>query len=122
METIKKHSDNILSAPDAIITENFLFCSAQLPIIHSSKSLSGTDIDSQALQVMLNLREVLELKQLNFVDLVKTTIFVTDISEISKIKRIYESFFKIQQPVCSVIEVSKLPMDAKIAIEAIAKL
>ncbi|QCK16443.1 Rid family hydrolase [Mangrovivirga cuniculi] len=122
METIKKHSDNVLSAPDAIITENFLFCSAQIPLDHNNGRLSGNDIESQTLQVMLNLREVLELKQLNFVDLVKTTIFVTDIAEISKIKRTYESFFKLQQPVCSVIEVNRLPMAAKIAIEAIAKL
>ena len=75
----------------------------------------------QTLQVMNNLEAILEAAGLKISNVVKTTIFLKDLSHFNEVNDIYGSFFSEIPPARSCIEVSRLPKDALIEIEAIAR-
>lgn len=106
----------------AIATDNLLFISGQLPVNPLSGTIEVTDVDQQAEQVMLNLKEVLTEAGLSFDHVVKTTIFLTDLSDFQAVNEIYKENASNPFPARSTIQVAALPMGAKVEIEAIAQL
>ncbi len=102
----------------AILSNNMLFISGQLGLNPTTMELASSILD-QAFQSFTNIGEILKEAGLSYDDVVKTTIFITDISKFSEVNEIYATFFK-NNPARSCVEVSKLPKGALIECEAIA--
>lgn len=105
----------------AVRVDGFLFISGILPIDPKTGQMVEMNIRDQTLQVMNNLDAILEAAGLKISNVVKTTIFLKDLSHFNEVNDIYGSFFSEIPPARSCIEVSRLPKDALIEIEAIAR-
>jgi 2-iminobutanoate/2-iminopropanoate deaminase len=104
-----------------IKTGNFIFCSGQVGVSpDTNKLVEG--IENQTHQALKNVSAVLEEAGSNLDNVVKTTIFLTNINDFAKVNEIYGSYFTKQKPARSTIEVSNLPKGALIEIEAISTL
>lgn len=105
----------------AVSVDNFVFLSGQVPLDPESGSLVGTDISEQTKQVLKNLQAVLNGVGLSFEDVVKTTIFLTDLSHFQTVNALYEQSLGQHKPARSTIEVSGLPLGSLVEMEMIAK-
>jgi 2-iminobutanoate/2-iminopropanoate deaminase len=102
------------------ITKNgFVFTSGQIYLTSDGTLLEGT-IGEQAHQVMKNLQNVLEDANTSFQNVVKTTIYVTDMSIYSQVNDVYATYFTEPYPARETICVKELPLGAKIEISMIA--
>ncbi len=99
-----------------------LFCSGQIPLDPESGAVVGSDARQQAKRVMENLGAVLRAGGADFSRVVKTTIFLTDLSDFVAVNEVYASYFETDFPSRSTVEVTRLPKDVKVKIEAIAML
>jgi 2-iminobutanoate/2-iminopropanoate deaminase len=104
----------------AIRTGSFLFCSGQIPLDAVTGQVSAQDIQGQTKKAMENLGAVLQAGGATFDDVVKTTIFLKSMNDFPKVNEIYGSFFKETPPARSTVEVSRLPKDVLVEVEAIA--
>jgi 2-iminobutanoate/2-iminopropanoate deaminase len=104
----------------AVHSGNFLFCSGQIPLDPKSGQIVPGDIATQTRRVLDNIGAVLKADGLTFENIVKTTIFLTDLDDFQTVNEIYGSYFKQQPPARSTVQVSALPKGAKIEIEVIA--
>lgn len=104
----------------AVRSGELLFCSGQIGIDPATGMLAGEDIASQTLQVLLNLREVLKVQGLDLCDVIKTTVFLADLSELSQVNSIYGGEFGEHKPARSTVQVAGLPRGALIEMECIA--
>lgn len=98
----------------AVEKNGFLFLSGQI-----SANTAG-DIKSQAMEVLQNIKTILEAAGCKMEDVVKTTIFLTDLSRFSDVNEVYKEFFPKDYPARSTIGVSSLPKGAGIQMEVIA--
>jgi 2-iminobutanoate/2-iminopropanoate deaminase len=98
----------------------FLFCSGQVPLQAATGELVGQDVAEQTKQALLNLGAVLKSAGLSYANIVKTTVFLTDLSQFTEMNSVYATFFQDTPPAPSTIEVSALPKGARVEIEAIA--
>lgn len=103
-----------------VMVGEFLFLSGQLPMDPSTGEMVGGDIEGQTRRVLDNMRGILESQGLSLESLIKTTIFLTDMRNFSKVNEVYGSYFSDNAPARSTVEVSGLPRGATIEIEAIA--
>ena len=102
------------------ITKNgFIFTSGQVHLGSDGKLLEGT-IEEQTHRVMKNLLAVLEKAGVNFSNVVKTTIYVTDMANYAKINEVYASYFSEPFPARELVCVKELPLGANIEISMIA--
>ena len=99
---------------------NLVFVSGQLPMDPVNGEIVKGEIEVQARRSLENLKAVLEAYSIGMENVVKTTIFLTDMNNLSRINKIYGEYFTGQFPARSCVEVSRLPEDADIEIEAIA--
>lgn len=99
-----------------------LFTSGQIPIDPKTGALVEGDITKQMHQVMKNLQAVLKAADGDFPNVVKATIFLTDLNNFSLINGIYESYLTKPYPARSCVEVSALPKGAQVEVELIAHL
>jgi len=104
----------------AIQAGNFLFLSGQIPLDPKTGELAKGDIREQTKQVLENIKGVLESQKLGMGSVVKATIFLKDIGNFNQVNEIYATYFPSSPPARSTVEVSKLPRNAEIEIEAIA--
>jgi len=104
----------------AVRSGKFLFCSGQIPLDLKSGQIVPGDIAAQTRRVLDNIAAVLKAEGLTFENVVKTTIFLTDLADFQTVNEIYGSYSKNQPPARSTVQVSALPKGAKIEIEAIA--
>lgn len=105
----------------AIIANGFMFLSGQIPLDPKTGQMA-VDITAQTKQVMENLQAVLNSKGLGMNDVVKMTIFLTDLADFSRVNDIYGSYFEADPPARSTVQVAALPKGAKVEIEAVAAL
>jgi 2-iminobutanoate/2-iminopropanoate deaminase len=103
----------------AIASENLVFTSGQIYLTPEGKLLEGS-IEEQAHQVMKNLRAVLEKAGASFKDVVKTTIYVTDMSVYGKINEVYGSYMAEPFPARETVCVKELPLGARLEISMVA--
>ena len=103
-----------------IIANGFVFCSGQLPLDPASGELSTGSIEDQARLVLKNLGAVLTAAGSSFDQVIKTTIFLQDMSDFAKVNEVYAGFFKTPFPARATVQVARLPRDAKVEIEAVA--
>jgi 2-iminobutanoate/2-iminopropanoate deaminase len=104
----------------AVRSGNFLFCSGQIPLQPESGQIVSGDIAIQTRRVLDNIGAVLKAEGLTFENVVKTTIFLTDLGDFQTVNEIYGSYFKQQPPARSTVQVAALPKEAEVEIEAIA--
>ena len=105
----------------AVDKDGFIFVSGQLPIDETTGSFAGEDIASQARQSLQNIKYILEEAGLEMKDISKTTNLLKNIEDFAVVNEIYGQFFKAPYPARATYEVARLPKDALIEIEAIAK-
>jgi 2-iminobutanoate/2-iminopropanoate deaminase len=104
----------------AVRSGRFLFCSGQIPLDPKSGQIVPGDIDAQTRRVLNNIAAVLRAEGATFEDVVKTTIFLTDLGDFQKVNEIYGSYFKNEPPARSTVQVAALPKGARVEIEVIA--
>ncbi|MEK7502245.1 MAG: Rid family detoxifying hydrolase [Patescibacteria group bacterium] len=103
----------------AVSRNGFIFTSGQVYLTNEGKLLEGT-IEEQTHQVMKNLQKILEKAGTSFKDVVKTTIYTTDMSLYSKVNEVYSSYFSEPFPAREMVCVKELPLGAKIEVSMIA--
>lgn len=124
---MKKIAINTQDAPaavgpysQAIRVGEFLFCAGQIPLDPATGKMVGNDIRIQTEQVLKNLQAILKSEGLDFSNVVKTTVFLTDLSEFTAMNEVYGKYFVPPYPARSTVRVTALPKGAKVEIEAIA--
>ena len=100
-------------------TGNLFYSSGQVPLTLEGKIVSE-DVKEQTKQVLDNVGGVLEAAELSYENVVKTTIFITDMNDFALINEVYGTYFTGKLPARSCVEVSRLPLDAKVEIEVVA--
>jgi len=124
---MKKTVISTNSAPEAIgaysqaiKAGNIIFISGQIPLIPETGKIIQGDIKSQTRQILENINNILKATGTSLEKVVKTTIFMKDLNNYSAINSIYHEFFPHEPPARAAVEVSRLPKDAEVEIEAIA--
>lgn len=100
----------------------FAFVSGQTPLDPSTGAIVAGGIPEQARRCLENVRGVLEAEGLTMADVVKTTVFLTDMADFKEMNAVYAEFFPDPAPARSTIAVAGLPLGARVEIEAIARL
>lgn len=109
----------VLPFSPAVSKNGFVFTSGQVYLTDDGKLLEGT-IGEQTHQVMKNLQSILEKAGTSLDNIVKTTIYTTDMSLYGKINEVYASYFKEPFPAREMVCVKELPLGAKLEISMIA--
>ena len=104
----------------ALESGNFVFCSGSIAIVPETGKLLEGDAREQTEQVLRNLGEVLKSGGLSHADVVKTTIFLIDMSDFPAVNAAYVNAFGETKPARSTVAVASLPMGARVEIDAIA--
>jgi 2-iminobutanoate/2-iminopropanoate deaminase len=104
----------------AVRTRDLLFLSGQVALDPASGQLIAGDIREQTERVLKNLQEVLEAADSALERVVKTTVYLKDMNDFAAMNEVYGRFFTADPPARSTVEVSRLPRDARVEIDAIA--
>lgn len=104
----------------AVAVGELLFTSGQIGLDPATGKLAGENIEAQAEQVLTNLEAVLAANGMTFANVVKTTIFLTDLADFATVNGIYGTRFPSEPPARSCVQVAALPAGAKIEMELIA--
>ena len=104
-----------------IVANGFLFISGQIAINPKTGNLVSDSFNDQLKQVLENIKEILKASALSLEDVVKTTVFISDIKNFCIFNEIYAEYFGESKPARSLVEVSTLPKGALVEIEVIAK-
>ncbi|QEM02002.1 RidA family protein [Mucilaginibacter rubeus] len=104
----------------ATLAGGFLFVSGQIPIDPLSGELISSDIKAEATQVMENIKAILTEAGLGFDNIVKTSIFLTDLQNFVQVNEVYGTYFTTDFPARETIQVSALPKGVNVEISVIA--
>lgn len=104
----------------AVAVGDLLFTSGQIALVPQTGALAGDTIEAQTEQVLKNLEAVLRANQMTFENVVKTTVFLTDLADFAAVNQIYGTRFPAEPPARSCVQVAALPAGAKVEIELIA--
>lgn len=105
----------------AILAGGELFCSGQIAIDPATGELTGSDAAAQADRALRNLGAVLDAAQMDFGNVVKTTIYLIDMNDFAAVNTVYAKYFDASKPARSTVAVAALPRAALVEIDAIAK-
>ena len=103
----------------AILSNKTLYISGQIGL-NTDGVLINKNIEEETIQVLRNIEEILKAADMNFSNVVKTTIFLKNFNDYSAVNIIYAKYFKNQLPAREAVEVSRLPKDVNIEISSIA--
>lgn len=106
----------------AVAVEGFLFCSGQIAIDPKTDKVLQADVGTQAKQVMENIKNLLKAADYDFKNIVKTTIFLTDMADFATVNEVYAKYFPQGSafPARSTVAVVGLPKGVKVEIEVVA--
>ena len=104
------------------VVGNLVYCSGQIPLDPDSGEVVGSDIKAQTTQALKNVGGILEELNLSYKNIIKTVVFLTDISEFAQMNEIYAEFFSEPYPARSAVAVKELPRGVKVEIEVIASI
>ena len=106
----------------AVISGDLMFISGQVAFDPNTDELVLDDIQAETKRVMENLKSILEEADLSFNDVVKTTIFLSNMNDFQQVNEVYGSYFSNDQaPARETVEVSRLPKDVNVEISMIAR-
>lgn len=97
-----------------------VFCSGQIPLDPVSGQMVAGDIEQETARVMENLGAVLAAGGLSFDQVVRCTIFLTDLNDFARVNGVYGKYFPHAPPARATVQVSALPKGARVEIDAIA--
>lgn len=100
---------------------DLVFTAGQLGIVPGTKEFAGPDIEAQTRQALENLKAVLEAGGSCLENVVKTTVFLQDIGEFTRMNAVYAEFFPQGPPARSAVQVAALPLGGRVEIEALAE-
>ena len=104
----------------AIMSSDMLFISGQIPVNPLSGTIESNDIKGQTLQVFNNIKAILEEADYCMEDIIKTTVFLSDMSLFADMNEVYASMFTGNYPARAAFAVKELPKGSLVEIEAIA--
>ena len=104
----------------AIITGDLVFCSGQIPLNPATMEIVGESITEQTKRVFQNLSGLLEAAGSNLGQVVKTTVYLKDMSDFAAMNEEYARHFGDHRPARAAVEVARLPKDVRVEIDAIA--
>ncbi len=106
----------------AVQVGEWIFVSGQIALDPETGELVPGGIEEQTERVLQNLRAILEAAGSSLEKVVKTTVYLADLNDFSKMNEVYARYFPGEKPARATVEVSRLPRDARIEMEAIATL
>jgi len=104
----------------AVVANGFAFLSGQIPMDPETNQLIQGDVAAQTARVLENLKIVLEACGSSLAQVVKTTVFVKDLSEFATINETYAKYFPENPPARATVEAARLPRDVRVEIECVA--
>ena len=104
----------------AICYDRLVFTSGQIPIDARTGELAGSDVGDQTKQVLENLSFVLKAAESSLDAVIKTTIYLKNMNDFTRVNQVYASYFGQSPPARSTVEVSRLPKDVLVEIDCIA--
>lgn len=104
----------------AVVAGDLVFCSGQVPLDPKTMKLVEGDVAAQTQQVFKNLIAVLVAADVSLQQVVKTTVFLQNMNDFSEMNAVYAECFGEHKPARATVEVAKLPLGARVEIEAIA--
>jgi 2-iminobutanoate/2-iminopropanoate deaminase len=104
----------------AVRIGELLFCAGQIPIDPATGNLVAGDIKVQTDRVLQNVKAILEDQDLSFSNVVKSTVFITNLADFAGMNEVYAKYFTTDFPARSTIQVAALPKGANVEIEVIA--
>ena len=104
----------------AVRIGDLLFCAGQIPIDPKDGNLITGDIKVQTDRVLQNVKAILDDQKLSFTNVVKSTVFLTNLADFAGMNEVYSKYFTADFPARSTIQVAALPKGASVEIEVIA--
>ena len=104
----------------AVQIGDLIYSAGQIPLVPETGKMVEGGIEAQTRQVMHNLSAVLEAAGSSLSNVIKTTIYVTDLTDFAAINQVYGSFFEVDPPARSTVQVAALPLGAQVEIEVVA--
>ena len=104
----------------AVRVGDLLFCAGQIPLDPATGNLVAGDIEAQTERVLRNVKAILDDQKLTFANVVKSTVFLTNLADFAGMNKVYSQFFTADFPARSTIQVAALPKGASVEIEVIA--
>tara|TARA_B100001996_G_scaffold262792_1_gene204912 strand:- start:162 stop:578 length:417 start_codon:yes stop_codon:yes gene_type:complete len=105
----------------AVSAGGFLYTSGQVGINPASGNIESSDTRSQCVQVLKNIRAILEAKNLSLVNIIKLTVYLKDLNDFADLNEVFKEFFgDTNFPARSTVEVAGLPLGARVEIDCIA--
>jgi 2-iminobutanoate/2-iminopropanoate deaminase len=105
----------------AVEAGGFLFSAGQIGLIPETGEFAGSDVETQARQVLANLGAILEEAGVSFSDVVKTTVYLENMAEFPLVNAIYAEHFTEPYPARSTLAVVGLPKGARVEIDIVAR-
>lgn len=123
----EKSAINVTSAPlpigpysQGIKFENLIFISGQIALDPKTNKIVSDDIGQQTRQCLENIKNILEATGAALFNVLKTTIYLTSLDDFETVNKVYAEYFKVDPPARATVQVSRLPRNARIEIEAVA--
>jgi 2-iminobutanoate/2-iminopropanoate deaminase len=104
----------------AVRLGDLLFSAGQIPLDPKTGNLVAGDIKAQTEQVLSNIKAILDDQNLSFANVVKTTVFMTNLADFAAMNEVYSKYFTTDFPARSTIQVAALPRSANVEIEIVA--
>ncbi|MDD3126254.1 MAG: RidA family protein [Candidatus Izemoplasmatales bacterium] len=103
----------------AVLAGNTLYVSGQIPFVAETMTVAGPDISSQTQQSLKNIKAIIEQAGFEITDIVRCTVFMRNMNDFSTMNSEYQAFFADHKPARAAVEVSRLPKDVLVEIDAI---
>ena len=104
----------------AVRVGDLLFCAGQIPIDPTDGNLVSGDIRAQTERVLQNIKAILDDQALTFANVVKSTVFMTNLGDFAAMNEVYARYFTSDFPARSTVQVAALPKGANVEIEVVA--
>jgi len=104
----------------SVLSNNTLYVSGQIPLDPETGNIINDSIESETERVMQNIGKILRAAGYSFDNVVKCSIFVTDLGNFARINEVYGQYFDVAPPARETVEVSRLPKDVNVEISCIA--
>ena len=104
----------------AVRLGDLLFTAGQIPLDPATGNLVAGDIQGQTERVLQNLKAILDDQKLTFANVIKTTVFMTNLGDFAAMNEVYAKYFTLDFPARSTVQVAALPKGAQVEIELVA--